>query len=54
MALKESLAHDRVYPDFRAVLAQVLCRTQGLNRAQLDALFPGYAWDQTLDGLMRA
>ncbi len=43
-----------VHHDFRAVLAQVLSRTQGLNRAQLDELFPGYTWDKTLDGLLRA
>ncbi len=43
-----------VHHDFRAVLAQVLRRTQGLSRPQLETLFPGYAWDQTLDGLLRA
>ena len=40
--------------DFRAVLAQVLRATQGLGSTQLDRLFPGFAWDQSLDGLMRA
>lgn len=43
-----------VHHDFRAVLAQVLRSTQGLNAAGLDALFPGFAWDSKLDGLMRA
>jgi uncharacterized protein (DUF1501 family) len=43
-----------VHHDFRAVLAQVLRRTQGLNALEVDRLFPGYAWDTSLDGLMRA
>lgn len=43
-----------VHHDFRAVLAQVLRRTQGLNTLALDRLFPGFAWDTSLDGLMRA
>jgi len=43
-----------VHHDFRAVLAQVLCRTQGLDTTQLGHLFPGYTWDHALDGLMRA
>jgi uncharacterized protein (DUF1501 family) len=43
-----------VHHDFRAVLAQVLRRTQGLNSAELNRLFPGFAWDSSLDGLMRA
>jgi uncharacterized protein (DUF1501 family) len=43
-----------VHHDFRAVLAQVLRATQGLGSTQLDRLFPGFAWDQSLDGLMRA
>ncbi|MDD2925697.1 DUF1501 domain-containing protein [Rhodoferax sp.] len=42
-----------VHHDFRAVLAQVLRRTQGLNPGELDQLFPGLAWDARLDGLMR-
>jgi uncharacterized protein (DUF1501 family) len=41
-----------VHHDFRAVLSQVLRRTQGLNAQQLDALFPGFQWDSRLDGLM--
>jgi len=40
--------------DFRAVFAQVLRATQGLNAKDLDALFPGFAWDASLNGLMRA
>lgn len=43
-----------VHHDFRAVLTQVLGRTQGLNGHQLDALFPGFTRDRVLDGLMRA
>ncbi len=43
-----------VHHDFRAVLAQVLRRTQGLESAELSQLFPGFSWDATLDGLMRA
>jgi uncharacterized protein (DUF1501 family) len=42
-----------VYHDFRAVLAQVLRATQGLDGASLSKLFPGYAWDKALDGVMR-
>jgi uncharacterized protein (DUF1501 family) len=43
-----------VHHDFRAVIAQVLQRSQGLDRTALDRLFPGFAWDASLDGLMRA
>ena len=43
-----------VHHDFRAVLAQVLHRTQGLNAGELNRLFPGFTWDTALDGLMRA
>ena len=42
-----------VHNDFRAVLAQVLNATQGLKPKQLDALFPGFTWDTSLNGLMR-
>ena len=41
-----------VHHDFRAVIAQVLRATQGSTAAQLERLFPGYAWDARLDGLM--
>jgi uncharacterized protein (DUF1501 family) len=43
-----------VHHDFRGVLAQVLRGTQGLNAKEIDSLFPGFAWDNALDGLMRA
>ena len=43
-----------VHNDYRAVLAQVLRATQRVNAAQLDALFPGFAWDRSLDGMLRA
>ena len=43
-----------VHHDFRAVLAQVLRATQSVDRKGLDTLFPGYAWDSTLDGVMQA
>jgi uncharacterized protein (DUF1501 family) len=58
----QGLAPDRlhegrdlpVHHDFRAVIAQVLQRTQGLDRPALDRLFPGFSWDMSLNGLMRA
>ena len=40
--------------DFRAVFAQVLRSNQGLRAGELDKLFPGFAWDKSLDGLMRS
>ena len=43
-----------VHHDFRGVLAQVLRSSQGVGHADLDRLFPGFAWDAALDGLMRA
>lgn len=43
-----------VQHDYRAVFAQVLRQSQGLQAAELDQLFPGFAWDASLDGLMRA
>jgi uncharacterized protein (DUF1501 family) len=42
-----------VHHDFRAVLAQVLQRTQGLNTMQQQQLFPGFEWDKSLNQLMR-
>ena len=42
-----------VHHDFRAVLAQVLRTSQGLNYSRIDRLFPGFSWDAGLDGLMR-
>ncbi len=41
-----------VHHDFRAVFAQVLRANQGLGAKELDRLFPGFAWDRSLDGLM--
>lgn len=41
-----------VHHDFRAVLAQVLRGTQGVSDEALTQLFPGYAWDRALDGLI--
>ena len=43
-----------VHHDYRAVVAQVLRRTQGLSGKDLDALFPGMAWDAALDAMMRS
>lgn len=43
-----------VHHDFRAVFAQALRATQGLRAAELDKIFPGFAWDPSLNGLMRA
>ena len=40
--------------DYRAVLAQVLRATQGVNVAGLDTLFPGFAWDRSLDAMFGA
>ncbi len=40
--------------DFRAVFAQVLRANQGLRATELDKLFPGFAWDKSLNGLMRS
>ena len=40
--------------DFRAVFAQVLRSNQGLRAGELDKLFPGFAWDKSLDGLMQS
>ncbi|MEO8543199.1 MAG: DUF1501 domain-containing protein [Burkholderiaceae bacterium] len=37
--------------DYRAVLAQVLRATQGVDVAGLDELFPGFAWDRSLDAM---
>ncbi len=53
---KASLHEGRDLPvkhDFRSVLAQVLSATQGLKAHHIDTLFPGFAWDASLDGLMR-
>ena len=43
-----------VHHDFRGVFAQVLRSTQGLNNAEIARLFPGFSWDNALDGLMQA
>lgn len=43
-----------VHHDFRSVFAQVLRNTQGLGHADLDRLFPGFAWDSALDTLTHA
>jgi len=42
-----------VHHDFRAVLAQVLRKSQGVGNAQLERLFPGFAWDAQLDSMLR-
>ena len=42
-----------VQHDFRGVFAQVLRRTQGLSNTDIERLFPGFAWDVALDGLMQ-
>ncbi len=42
-----------VHHDFRGVFAQVLRSTQGLASGDISRLFPGFAWDMALDGLMR-
>jgi uncharacterized protein (DUF1501 family) len=43
-----------VHHDFRGVFAQVLRITQGLNNTEIGRLFPGFSWDNALDGLMQA
>jgi len=43
-----------VHHDFRSVLAQVLRSTQGLQASELERLFPGFTWDASLDGMLRA
>jgi uncharacterized protein (DUF1501 family) len=49
--------HDKrdlpVHNDFRGVFAQVLRHVHGLTDAELNTLFPGYAWDNSLQGLIR-
>jgi uncharacterized protein (DUF1501 family) len=39
--------------DYRAVLAQVLRATFGLDDAGLDSVMPGSGWDRRLDGLLK-
>lgn len=43
-----------VHHDFRGVFAQVLKGVLKLDDTQLNQLFPGYAWDAGLNGLLRA
>jgi len=43
-----------VLHDFRGVFAQVLNGVLGLDRPAIDTLFPGYAWDPSLNSLLRA
>jgi uncharacterized protein (DUF1501 family) len=43
-----------VHHDFRSAFAQVLRSTHNLGHNELDQLFPGFAWDGELDGLMRS
>lgn len=53
---KESLHEGRDLPvlhDFRGVFAQVLNGVLGLDKPAINTLFPGYAWDSALDGLLR-
>jgi len=42
-----------VHHDFRAVLAQALVASLGLPRTQLSDVFPGYRWDDMLDGIFK-
>ncbi len=55
--LEQGMLHEGrdlpVHHDFRAIFAQVLRNAQGLTNAQIDQLFPGFAWDGALDGLMQ-
>jgi uncharacterized protein (DUF1501 family) len=43
-----------VHHDFRGVFAQVLRSTQGLANTDIARLFPGFAWDVALDGLIQS
>jgi uncharacterized protein (DUF1501 family) len=43
-----------VHHDFRAIFAQILRSSQGLDMQAVGRLFPGFAWDHGIDGLMRA
>jgi uncharacterized protein (DUF1501 family) len=43
-----------IHNDFRSVFAQLLRGTQGLSNAAIEQLFPGFAWDKSLDGLFLA
>ncbi|QJC55416.1 hypothetical protein HC248_00695 [Polaromonas vacuolata] len=42
-----------IHNDFRSVFAQLLRSTQGLSNANIDKLFPGFAWDKSLDSMLR-
>jgi hypothetical protein len=42
-----------VLHDFRSVIAQPLARIFRLPDSRLAELFPGAAWDTSLDGLVR-
>lgn len=53
---KDNLHEGRDLPvlhDFRGVFAQVLHGVLGVDKPAIDTLFPGYAWDSALDGLVR-
>jgi uncharacterized protein (DUF1501 family) len=56
--LAQDKLHDRrdlpVLNDFRGVFAQVLHHVHQLSSPDLQVLFPGFAWDTSLDGLVRA
>ena len=43
-----------VLNDYRGVLAQVLSATHGLSGQQINHIFPGFLWDQSLNGLFRS
>ena len=43
-----------VHHDFRGVFAQALVNSVGLSKASVDGVFPGYRWDQSLDGIFKA
>jgi uncharacterized protein (DUF1501 family) len=43
-----------VHHDFRGVFAQALAASFGLTKASLADVFPGFRWDDSLDGIFKA
>jgi uncharacterized protein (DUF1501 family) len=43
-----------VHHDFRGVFAQALAASLGLTKASVADVFPGFQWDDSLDGIFKA
>jgi len=43
-----------VHHDFRGVFAQALVASLGLTKASVADVFPGFRWDDSLDGIFKA